>query len=172
MHQAVDFQSRKRVKTRKARETYNDLMFGIKKVFRISSEEFCGYKPFMSVKYGRGPLPNATIRAFTAKSIHAHGAAVHDLSISDPIKLKRLRCRVPMSEANVGTTLKPNVVEIQEQSEFRLARKSSTFPSSIANKIIVRRQDGPMIGHVHWYRPEECAYLQKCDLEANLQYVA
>jgi hypothetical protein len=35
----------------------------------------------MSVKDGRGPFPNPTVRAFTAINIQAHCTAVYDVSM-------------------------------------------------------------------------------------------
>ena len=59
------------------------------------------------------------------------------------------RNQMPVSETNVGTTLKPTIKLVVEETKLRFSRNAAALDASVCGEIVVRGNDGPMMGNLH-----------------------
>lgn len=53
---------------------------------------------------------------------------------------------MPVSEADVGTTLITAFKLVKEQTKLGLGWETATVHCSINRQVVIRRQDGPLLG--------------------------
>lgn len=64
-----------------------------------------------------------------------------------------LRNRVPVAEADIGTTFITAVELVVEEAKLRFGRNTTTPNLSIDRQVIARSDDRPVAGDLHRYRP-------------------
>ena len=67
---------------------------------------------------------------------------------------------MPVSEADIGATLIAAFKLVEEKSELRLGWESSAFDLSILGKIVIGREERPILRDLHGYGSIERPNLQ------------